>query len=162
MRSCLQCRAVTSREGRIWNLHSLLLYSHGRSFDDPRTAHTQDSMIKRERSPSFTFFSPFFWFSLWSRPFRFQRMWRRITSSSFRGRIDPLDGLPLEILCSLLSSRWLPSHLSVLGFRIDIIPFRSNQWTIISHALKAGFSMHQISRDPFAHTLKKEEEKKFK
>ena len=101
MRSCLQCRAVTSREGRIWNLHSLLLYSHGRSFDDPRTAHTQDSMIKRERSPSFTFFSPFFWFSLWSRPFRFQRMWRRITSSSFRGRIDPLDGLPLEILCSL-------------------------------------------------------------
>jgi hypothetical protein len=72
------------------------------------------------------------------------------------GKKDPLDGHPLFFALSFS----LPSHLSVLGFRIDIIPFRSNQWTIISHALKAGFSMHQISRDPFAHTLKKEEEKK--
>ena len=151
---------------RGWDMKSPLtspLFAWPLFWWPPHSTHTRLDDQKREIFFLSFFFFSFFWFSLWSRPpFRFQRMWRRITSSSFRGRIDPLDGLPLEILCSLLSSRWLPSHLSVLGFRIDIIPFRSNQWTIISHALKTGFSMHQISRDPFAHTLKKEEEKKFK
>ena len=83
---------------------------------------------------------------------------RRIKSSSLRGRKDPLEGHPLFFALSLS----LPSHLSVLGFRIDIIPSRSNQWPIIPHALRAGFSMHQTSLDPFAHNLKKKMKKKVK
>jgi hypothetical protein len=72
------------------------------------------------------------------------------------GKKDPLDGHPLFFALSFS----LPSHLSVLGFRIDIIPSRSNQWPIIPHALRAGFSMHQTSLDPFAQTLKKKKKKK--
>jgi hypothetical protein len=128
----------------------LMTQTHARAY-----THTQDSMIKRERSPSFPFCFPFLIFSLVaSVPFPENAASNQ--KKQLEGKKDPLDGHPLFFALSLS----LPSHLSVLGFRIDIIPFRSNQWTIISHALKAGFSMHQISRDPFAHTLKKEEEKK--
>ena len=61
MRSCLQCRAVTCRQGGIWNLHSLL-YSHGHSFDDP--AHKTRWSKERDLLPFLFFLLLFLIFSL--------------------------------------------------------------------------------------------------
>lgn len=152
MRSCLQCRAVTSREGGeggIWNLHSLSpLFAWPLFWWPPHTHKTRWS--KERSSSSSSFLLPFFWgfFSLVASvpptlPVSTQRMWRRITSSSSFGR--SAWWLPLEILCSL-SSRVRPSisHLSPVS-----PPLHGSYWhdsvPISGPLFRPRFSMHQIT-----------------
>ncbi len=122
MRSCLQCRAVTSREGGDMKSPLTLLYSHGRSFDDPHI-HTQDSMIKRDLP--LLLFSSFWFFSLVaSVPFpRECGVESQAAASEIR--------LMASIRNSLLSSR-VRFHLTSPSARFVLTWFRSNQWTIIS------------------------------
>jgi hypothetical protein len=134
MRSCLQCRAVTSREGGEGDMKSPLTLSSIRMAALLMTpAYTQDSMIKREIF-FFFFSSPFFWIFLSGRvrspphpgfhPENVASNHKQQQLREIRLMASIRNSLLSPLAFALPSLTSLPSLL-LCAFRIDMIPFQS-------------------------------------